>query len=144
MSILHINARSISANYNNIIHFIDYIHKQFSIIIITETWLNYSNNKLYNLSNYNLTGINRSSCRGSCVLLYVSNYIDFENIDELCYTNKEICDMCIIKFKLKNSNIKYLISGIYRPPNSNINDFTDMFTNKFENYISDYVICIVM
>ena len=107
MSILHINARSISAHYNNIIHFIDYIHKKFSIIIITETWLNDSNNKLYNLSDYNLTGINRSSCRGGGVLLYVSNYIDFENIDELCYTNKEICDMCIIKYKSKNSKIKY-------------------------------------
>ena len=43
--------------------------------------------------------------------------------------------MCTIKFKLKNSNIKYLIIGIYRPPNSSIIDFTDMFTNKFENYI---------
>ena len=32
LSILHINARSISANYNNIIHLIDSIHKQFSII----------------------------------------------------------------------------------------------------------------
>ena len=50
--------------------------------------------------------------------------------------------MSTIKFKLKNPNIKYLISGIYRPPNSNIIDFTEMFTNKFENYISDYVICI--
>ena len=50
----------------------------------------------------------------------------------MCYTNKEICDMCTIKFKLKNSNIKYLISGIYRPPNSNIIDFTDMFTNKLK------------
>ena len=102
LSILHINERSISANYNNIIDFIDSIHKQFSIIIITDTWLNDSNNKLYNLSDYNLTGINRSTYRGDGVLLYVSKYIDFESIDELCYTNKEICDMCTIKFKLKN------------------------------------------
>ena len=58
--ILHIKVRSI----NNIIHFIDSIHKQFSISIIIETWLNDSNNKLYNLSDYNSTVINRSSYRG--------------------------------------------------------------------------------
>ena len=63
--------------------------------------MNDSNNKLYNLSDYNLTGINRSTCRGDGVLLYVSKCIDFESIDDLCYTNKEICDMCTIKFKLK-------------------------------------------
>ena len=55
-------------------------------------------------------------CRGGGVLLYVSKYIDFESIDELGYTNKEICDMCTIKFKLKNSNITYLISGRGREP----------------------------
>ena len=52
-SILHLNSRSIISNHDKIMNILDTIGFTFSIIIITETWLNTNNINLFNINEYN-------------------------------------------------------------------------------------------
>ena len=50
---IYLNARIIISNHDNIMNMLDTIGFKFSIIIITETWLNTNNENVFNINEYN-------------------------------------------------------------------------------------------
>ena len=82
-SITHINARSLIRNHDQINLFLNSIIHTFSIIIITETWLKYSNQNIYNFDNYNQINTIRSVGRGGGVDIFILNSLSYTIINYL-------------------------------------------------------------
>ena len=72
LSLMHINCRSLGKNFDNITLFLNSVHIDFSIIGLTETWLN-NESQLYHLPKYQFVGIGRENKRGGGVGFYISD-----------------------------------------------------------------------
>ena len=106
---------------------LDTIGFKFSIIIITETWLNTNNINLFNINEYNSIHTIRKNGRGGGILINIK----YDIIDNLCYSNN-ICEIATIKILSNNSNI--IVSGIYRPPNALLLEFINTIQTIFDNF----------
>ena len=71
-SILHLNIRSILSKYDDFKTYIRSLEHEFSIIGLTETWLNSSNANDFPLPNYHSTGMVRKNKQGGGVSLYIN------------------------------------------------------------------------
>ena len=70
-SLLHINARSLCKNLNNITSYLDRPNHKFAVIAVSKTWANISNESLLIIPGYNRVMKNRAGSRGSGIALYV-------------------------------------------------------------------------
>ena len=145
-SILHMNCRSIYNKLNEFNAFLSSINLEpsFSVIGLTETWLNEITAPLISFSDYNFVYKNRPNKIGEGVGLLINKNLDFRICDEFPYDD-DLCD--ILSIEIINQNCKNtIISVIYRPPNININPFLDFIddfiskasTNKIMYLLGDF------
>ena len=112
---------------------------RFSVIGLTETWLNPSNIDAYGIDGYNHIGITRSNQNGGGVSLFMSNEISYSELTEFTKVQEYIeCLFLKINFK----DIIYIIGIVYRPPNSDIEQFTETL-NDILSQIS-HLPCYIM
>ena len=71
-SVAHLNIRSIPANFSAFLSFIHSLDHCFTVIGLSETWLNPSNVSTYGISGYNHAYQTRCTSRGGGVSLFVS------------------------------------------------------------------------
>ena len=121
-SLLHINIRSISKHFDDLQILLDsQSNHSFSVIGLTETWLSSDTNLPYAIDGYDLIVNNRSKKSGGGVALDLSNCLEFTVLNELNFMN-EFIESLFVEISIPHS--KNIIVGIiYRPPNSNSNDF---------------------
>lgn len=130
MKILYLNSRSIKNKIDEV-EMIAF-EEGADIILATETWVNKSEEKYYNLNNYNSVFATREK-RGGGAGIFVKNNLNFEIIEKI---ENEIS----IKIKLP----PLIICGIYRPPSVNSNYFLNMFDQILENLSIFKMDCIVI
>ena len=128
ISLLHLNSRSLSKNFE---HFENLLHSinnfTFSIIGITETWLHENSPDLFNLPNYKLLRADRKGRRGGGVAFYISQELKFKMRSDIKLTQVES-----LFIEIENKNLKNIVVGlIYRPPDSNL----DPFCEELEQYL---------
>ena len=71
MSLFHKNIKSLSKHFNEFLLYLDSIKFKFSIIGLTETWLDENKHGLYDLDNYTNIYKFRNVKRGGGVSLYL-------------------------------------------------------------------------
>jgi exonuclease III len=117
-NILHVNVRSMNANYDSFQSLI--LNRNISAIAITESWLNNSNQNLYNLPGYNFYNLNRISVHPSGgVAWYIDSLICSSVCPELCVSDPNI-ECLFINASITvspNCSFKFILGCIYRPPN---------------------------
>ena len=124
-SILHLNARSLKANFTEINNYVGSLDKSFDIIAISETWLDKSVNlNDFCIPNYNVTYTNRCDKRGGGVLLYVNKDIHFKKLENYSVAINELLEIVTIELQIQGCK-NVIISCIYRTPGSNIEQFTE-------------------
>ena len=109
------------------------------IIVLTETWLTDSDNTSLFVKNYNIFQTNRSfknKKRGGGVLIFSKKCLDCSYVNDISDSVDDFIDIISIRIKLHNNNTPYIITGIYRAPDSNITYFNDYFYNLFLKYTS--------
>ena len=115
----------------------------FSVIALTETWLTNENCSLYGISNYNSHHIVRENRRGGGVSIFVNPLLSFKTRPDIekCDDNIECAFIEILQNPL-NSACNPLIGAVYRPPNSNADQFND---NELLNKVkSEHKTCYIM
>ena len=138
-SLFHINIRSVPANLSSLLSDMENLDHRFSVIGLTETWLNPSNIDAYGIEGYNHIGITRSNQNGGGVSLFMSNEISYSELTEFTKVQEYIeCLFLKINFK----DIIYIIGIVYRPPNSDIEQFTETL-NDILSQIS-HLPCYIM
>ena len=124
-NLLHINCRSLKANYSSILNLLDNSRMTYSAIALTETWLNETNDDIFQIEGYTFISRNRKGSKsGGGVGLYVNDCFDVNVRNDLSTSNEVLeCVFVEVRQKLKHRTFKALLGVIYRPPNCNVLKF---------------------
>ena len=121
-SILHLNIRSIANKFDCFKGLLDSLDMNFKIIGLTETWLNDCTNNIFEMPNYNYTGLNRANKKGGGVGIYVAKQLEYKIRKDLNTNIEDTIETIFIEISVpKGKNI--IIGVIYRPPNNKIEIF---------------------
>ena len=120
---LHLNVRSLYNKMNQFSVFLTETTIQFSIIGITETWLDDISSSLISLPNYSFLFDNRKNRTGGGVGLFISNSLNFILRKDLCPDNPNF-DWMAVEI-LSNFSANILVFVVYRPPNTDPFIFTN-------------------
>ena len=122
--------------------YINSLNFKFSVIFLTENWLDESKQDLFDLEGYNCLHKFRKEKRGGGVPLYVENGIDFINMPDLEYFDSEMESLFIEAegsgFNL-SSNIA--IAVIYRMPNTSLDIFNDLIASILNTTTRVNILC---
>ena len=125
-SIIHSNVRSFFANGSELCNLMNVCNHHFSLICLTETWLNSFNYDYAVIPNYNHICRFRSDKSGGGVSIYVDKRLDFVERNDLSSMTStlEAVFMEIDKSAVK-ADRNIVVGCIYRPPKSSITEFND-------------------
>jgi hypothetical protein len=129
-SVLHHNIRSAQKNLESLQHLLHSINIDFSIIGLTETWLNQFNFSLYGIDGYFSEHNFRQNRRGGGVALYIKNTIKYKCRTDLDILN-DFIESKFIEIQTETTGIEkpIIVGVIYRPPNTDIEDFNEWMNN---------------
>ena len=140
LSIIHINCRSLSANFSRLADYLSGFNHMFDIIAVSETWLtSNSNPSLFNLPGYEFCHVDRKNKRGGGVAIYVNNNLNFEVRDNMCTVIDDVLECISVELFLPNKNV--IISCLYRQPGSPIISLNNFLETTFKNIKSNLYIC---
>jgi len=145
LSLLHHNIRSASKNLEQLIEYVTSLGFTFSVIGLSETWLQESTMDIYGIANYTATHQCRQGRRGGGVSLYVHNSIPYkERNDLLC--NSDCIESVFIEFdgKMVGCQQNVIIGNIYRPPNTDINVFNECMSRILSTIKNENKLCYCM
>lgn len=86
LSIIHINCRSLYANFTNIKDYLTQFKQLFDIIAMSETWINTERGLDFELEGYGLTHGDQQNKGGGDVAIYVHKNINFRILDNMTTT----------------------------------------------------------
>ena len=139
-SIIHLNIRSLPRNGNDFIAYLETIKMKFSVICLTETWLN--ENRVVDdvFTDYNAFHSMRSTDRspGGGVSVYVHKKLKSIEVSDLT-TNLEYIE-CIFVRVFGSNNCNITIGACYRKPEaSNASAFISALSDIISNLdVNDY------
>jgi hypothetical protein len=129
-SLVCINIRSAMKNLSSFNNYLSILSHNFSIVGLTETWLNNDNYDLCQLIGYTGEHAYRTDRIGGGVSLFVSEYIQYHRRTDL----EEFCNFIESLFiEIPYDNINFtkgtVIGVIYRPPGTDIESFLNLFND---------------
>ena len=156
LNLFHNNARSIMKEgrldeYNILFQA---INNPFNIMIFTETWLTQGNKHLCNFEGYTPLHLLRPvdaqfdlKTKGGGVSIFIKENIEFKHREDLSIITPTLECMFI---EVLHGNKKYLIGGVYRVPNTDVNEFCQSINRIIEpnrSYeivlLGDFNICLL-
>ena len=130
-SIMHLNARSLLKNLDQLNVILKNLNRTFSVLGVSETWLTESTSDLVNIAGYNFVSSHRKSKAGSGVGIYLQNDIEYKVIKECRFYDPEVIESIFVEIIVpQGKNI--IVSCVCRPPNQN----TTLFLEKFNDILS--------
>ena len=131
-SMMHLNARSLNQNLTNLTDFLTTIDVTFSIIGISETWLQSSSASTH-IDVYNFISKCRSDRPGGGVGLFIGSHLDFKQRTDLDFFNSDILESIFIEIRRPNLN-NIIIGTIYRPPSAD----AELFVSKLDELLNKF------
>ena len=125
-NILHLNIQSFS---NKHINELDCLLQQLNIscIVATESWLNDASKDTVHFNNFKEFHLTRASRRGGGVSIFIHKTFAGEKLDNFTIMNESLE---LVGVKVSSANFEATVLGIYRPPNTNINEFFRLLEAK--------------
>ena len=115
LSILHLNARNLYRNFGKFKHLLGLLDHQFSVIGISETWLNDSNLDLIDIPGYNFVSNHRVNKTGGGVGLYLLDEFEFKMRSHLNTSHPSCYEAIFAGISIPwGKNV--IVGTIYRPP----------------------------
>ena len=126
LSLLCLNARSISNKFSEFVAHLNELKGKFTFILITETWLNSSKDKAFELHGYKSISLHRENSRGGGIKIYYRSDLNVQPLENLTAVSG-ICEYLFVLAKIPGFG-NLTIGGIYRPPNSDLDEFDRVMT----------------
>ena len=139
ISVIHINARSLSRNIDAIIETLGSVRHKFTCVLVSETWLTDAK-AVPHIPDYSFVGTNRTSKIGGGVGIYVLNGINFKARRDYCFC-EETFESVFIEIICPGKNV--LLGCIYRPPSPNFLNFQDAFEQCLNQSSNENKILII-
>lgn len=130
INVIALNIRSIFANFDELVLMLNSNNSNFDIIVLTETWLLYDFN--FELNGYHTVNSLGIINKNDGVTVFIKNSLKIINI---AYNMITDCNSIEISLDIGNKYIN--IIGIYRSPNTNIDNFLESLNNYLE-HLDDY------
>ena len=138
LSIIHINCRSLNANFTDLKILLETLDFSFDVIGLTETWLNESNADVFHLEGYDFCHKNRVAKHGGGVAFFIKSIINYTIIELLTVDVENVFECLTVKLPLKTQTI---VSCLYRKPSSKIADFIECIESMFSCIKGSIYIC---
>ena len=119
LSLVHINIRSISRNYDSLSASLATLKLKFDIIALSESWLKDTALDIY-FPEYSSYHSIRPARNGGGTALYIRKHLKASIINDLCINNNDIESVFA---EISHSGGKVVVGCIYRPPDGNISVF---------------------
>ena len=124
VSLFHLNVRSLQKHFDDVEYYITNLQITFDIIAMSETWLTNSNCELFNLSGYTHVYQCRNDRIGGGVSIFINHRWNYVIREDLCKNESYIeCIFIEIPKGMTHHDNNVLIGSVYRPPNTDIQDF---------------------
>ena len=127
---MHLNARSLLKNIDQLNLMLGSFKKSFSVIVISETWLTDYTVELVNITGYSFISNHRKSKTGGGVGFYLHNDLQYKLINECKLSDPEVIESLFVEITVPHGKI--IIGCVYRPPNQN----TALFLDKLNDVLS--------
>ena len=132
VSILHVNARSLRHNFDDLLMMISTLDFKFTAIAITETWFNSCTPlELFNIPGYKFNYSNRTDKIGGGVALYVDENVNYIVRSDLKLSSAESESLFIEIREIKRKPVT--IGCVYRAPNTDITNFIESLEVCFKD-----------
>ena len=147
-SMIHFNVRSISKNLDDFKTYLSLLDVTFTVIGLTETHLSTCKESLFDIPGYTSVNKFRTVRKGGGASIYVKDSITFHTRNDISIPD-DIAECVFIQIdKLSLQSDKDVVLGvIYRPPNTDVDLFTEYFDivlgkitqeNKYLYLMGDY------
>ena len=123
------------ASQKNSEEFLGYLSNckhSFDIIVLTETWAKDETHYLFQIPGYNSIHNFRKDKRGGGISIFIKDTYKYIPIDELDISGEAFESIGVTVF-YPNSERSINIMGVYRPPNTSVNEAT----NKLRDLINE-------
>jgi len=127
-SIFHANIRSSSRNFADFLSFLSLLDCTFSVIALSETWLNSRNHDLFPIPNYNHESAYREYRQGGGVSLYIHQSLPYKLRNDLSVFTDDL-ESIFLEITLPRSQ-SIIVGCIYRPPNTNLSAFNSSLNDS--------------
>ena len=134
--------RSMPHNFSSFSEYIECLKHRWSLIGVTETWLNKDNHDMYNLPAYRFVNRYRTNRSGGGVGLFLPENIEFTVRTDLSVFDDTL-ETLFIEMKL-NAMQNVIIGVVYRPPGGRIQDFNEAFTNILDTIKFEKKLCYLL
>ena len=114
-SILNLNIRSIVNKFKSLKFLLETLKHTFSIVSLTETWLDNENCKKFKLDNFSYVSMNRSNKKGGGVGMFISNDLNFKLRPDLNINEEGVSESLFIEI-ITTVGKNIIVGTIYRPP----------------------------
>jgi len=141
ISLFHINIRSLNCNQRSLLIFLNGLNCEFDIIVQSEIWK--SNAEfLHNIINgydfyYELPKTGKAGGIG----IFIKKSLQHIERHDLKINNVD--GLKNIWLETTKNNLKYIIGGIYRHPNHNIQDYINKFGKNLKEISNRKIPCII-
>ena len=133
---------SLTRNFDDLSNFLRNIDNNFTFVGLSETWLLHLENDV-GIPGYNFINNPRKNKTGGVVGLYFSVDLNYKLRNDLNFNNTGCAESLFIE--ITNSNGKNIVVGVvYRPPNSDVNDFIQDMDSLITKISRENKICYLM
>ena len=134
--VLQLNCRGLISKQKDLSQFLFELlgENKVDIVILIETWLTPESVKRLSVPGYSYYGKTRKNRKGGGVGFLISEGLSFKLREDLISINT-VTENCHIE--LLDTDKKIIVSALYRPPNTDVNDFLLQYNsifNKLPNY----------
>lgn len=141
ISLIHFNCRSLYRNFESIKDYLNQFKSHFSMIAVSETWIQVDKGAEFNLPGYDMFYTNRESKKGGGVALYIDKNIDCRLVENMSIAVGEVFECVTIEIVQQSKN-NIIVSCVYRAPGSDMNLFNEWMERLFANNAKkDIIIC---
>ena len=135
ISLLHLNIRSLNANFENFRNLLEECNFCFNVICLTETWSSdddFNSNSIYILPHYKAIHCERkTNKKGGGVLIYIKNDLIYKSRNDLCKSDIDTESLTVEIINKVSKNI--IISCCYKPPSGTTLNFSEHLKNIFQH-----------
>ena len=127
-SVLHLNIRSLPKHHTELTNYLDELRLNFTVIGLSETWLNEVQHDLYDIDNYKHIYKYRENRKGGGVSLFIRDTMPFKVLDDMSVFDDSLECLFVELDKSKSLGNSIVVGIVYRPPNTDLNEFNTKFT----------------
>jgi hypothetical protein len=139
-SMVCLNVRSAPKNLSEFRNYLNLFSHEFSVIGLTETWLNEENMSVCNLNGYQCEHAVRQNRMGGGVSLFLKSHINYTQRNDLQIFCQELESLFIeIPKDCLGSTKNTLVGVIYRPPGTDLENFLILLNDLLDKICHDDV-----